>query len=564
MNKSSQPEAEGVLFPPGPKNDRSTNEASKLIFAAAASAIGDESLRKEILEETQWRFRYNKHILKHVQSCLKSTEAALNAAKAGLDYMHNNFEFARDGKLYKLSEAMKTFQGSYYKGFLKGSEPKPENFKLVVPYKNKQLADDALLRQLQKWASYGTIEDSAAASIRAVAERPKWLDLSDRYFVLLGAGSAMGPFSVLMSLGANVIAIDLDRPSIWNRLLNIAKNSCGTLIFPLKKPQNEIQSEEELCNQAGADLITRCPEIANWLVSDEIYPRKPPIVGSYVYLDGDRHVKVNLACDAIIERMIAKSKQKNDPLTLAFLCTPTDVHVIPSDARRAAEANYHSFGWRNLLLLPLRAFSGRKILVKNALPPIASDRGSGKELCLVDGLVVAQGPNYALAKRMQHWRAILARDQGCIVSSHVAPSTSTASVVHNRQFAWGYDGMPYFVPFEIFEQQTSNAVMTAILINDLNDPRTVAHPNIALENPLALFREAAFHGGVWRAGYKVGSIGEVSVLVHFVKVVLRPLVVLLLVVLVSFLWRRFHHLVLSEAAELMSMVYCSWLPASLR
>ena len=33
----------------------------------------------------------------------------------------------------------------------------------------------------------------------------------------------------------------------------------------------------------------------------------------------------------------------------------------------------------------------------------------------VDAIVVAQGPNYALAKRMQHWRAIVARDAGCIV-----------------------------------------------------------------------------------------------------------------------------------------------------
>ena len=38
-------------------------------------------------------------------------------------------------------------------------------------------------------------------------------------FVLLGAGSAMGPFEVLMSLGANVVAIDLDRPFIWKRLI---------------------------------------------------------------------------------------------------------------------------------------------------------------------------------------------------------------------------------------------------------------------------------------------------------------------------------------------------------
>jgi hypothetical protein len=48
-----------------------------------------------------------------------------------------------------------------------------------------------------------------------VVTSPGQLDLSKRYFVLLGAGSAMGPLQVLLSLGANVIAVDLDRANIW-------------------------------------------------------------------------------------------------------------------------------------------------------------------------------------------------------------------------------------------------------------------------------------------------------------------------------------------------------------
>jgi len=209
------------------------------------------------------------------------------------------------------------------------------------------------------------------------------------------------------------------------------------------------------------------------------------------------------------------------------------VHVIPEDARKAALANYNSLDWRNLLILPIRALSG-KMLQKNALPPIKAK--DGKEFSIVDGLAVAQGPNYALAKRMQHWRAIVARSSGCTVSSHIAPSTATASVVHNRQFAWAYDGMPYFKPLEIFEQETSNAVMSAILLHDLNNNKAVARPDVPLRNPLEMFKENSFHGGIWRAAYKVGSIGEVSVLVHFVKV-LRPALFALLVVIVAVLWR---------------------------
>jgi hypothetical protein len=37
--------------------------------------------------------------------------------------------------------------------------------------------------------------------ILKVVRDKKWADLSDQYFVLMGAGSAMGPYSVLLSLG---------------------------------------------------------------------------------------------------------------------------------------------------------------------------------------------------------------------------------------------------------------------------------------------------------------------------------------------------------------------------
>jgi hypothetical protein len=46
-------------------------------------------------------------------------------------------------------------------------------------------------------------------------------------------------------LGANVIAVDLDRPNIWKRLIDIARNSCGKLYFPMKVPF-------DVCHQTDA------------------------------------------------------------------------------------------------------------------------------------------------------------------------------------------------------------------------------------------------------------------------------------------------------------------------
>jgi hypothetical protein len=171
--------------------------------------------------------------------------------------------------------------------------------------------------------------------------------------------------------------------------------------------------------------------------------------------------------------------------------------------------------------MALSLLSGGTMLRKNAKKPVP---GMGGDYYLVNGVSVAQGPNYILAKRMQHWRAILARRSGCVVSSNIAPSTSTASVVSNRTFAWAYEGMPYFKPYEIFAPETSNAVMTALLMYDLNDTSSAGNPKNLHGNPNQLFSFGSFHGGVWRCAYEVDSIGEASVFLYFGRVA-QPYVV---------------------------------------
>lgn len=362
---TQNPNPEGINFPLTKKGDRSTTETSKAIFSSSISKI-DATTASNIEKESNWRNRYNKHLVEHVRKSLSSPKAALEAAEAGLEYLHNNFEFIREGKTYKLAEAMKVFTGSFQTGFIKGEKPKPAKFEYEVPYQGKILKGEALVKQLKQWAEYGTIEPSAQKAIQEIAQHPELIDLSNKYFVLLGAGSAMGPYSVLMSLGANVIAVDLDRPNIWSRLIPVAKKSCGTLTFPLKIPQSEIKSDEDLYKNAGSNLITQAPEINNWLQT--VYPDKQLIVGCYVYLDGEAHVKVALACDAIMKGMSESRKS-----SLAFLCTPTDCHVIPEEAYKAALQNYNSTSLDNLVLLPIKLLFGSKYLVKNAEPKIEAN-----------------------------------------------------------------------------------------------------------------------------------------------------------------------------------------------
>ena len=93
------------------------------------------------------------------------------------------------------------------------------------------------------------------------------------------------------------------------------------------------------------------------------------------------------------------------------------------------------------------------------------------------------------AKRIQHWRAIVAKEDDHVpVSTNIAPSSSTKSVTSNSLLAAAYEGTEYFPPIEIFEPETSNHVMTAMLLNDICDKNSVAYPNgKALSNPLYIF-----------------------------------------------------------------------------
>ena len=509
MAPKAKPPAKGLVFPLDDKNARSSTKPAKAILAAAVGAVNANKADK-ILKERNWRFGYVKHFVSMVEEQCTSPQNALKIAQAGLDKAHEIFEFiGTDGSSKSLKEAMAAKNDTkFHTGFVKGEASAMSSMKeLEVPYKGKILRGDALKAQVNKWVAVGTIEPDCGQEIIKVIDNPQWMDkssLKDKYFCLLGAGSAMGPFEILMSLGANVVAIDLDRPHIWKRLIKRVKASSGTLTFPVKVDPKSCADEDALCNASGCNLFTETPMIRDWLV--DIYPGKSMCIGSYAYLDGALHVQVSLAMDAICGDL----SEKRPNTSLAYLCTPTDAHLIPKDAWAASAEHYKDYSGRlfckftHLCYNFISQFAGmfmrlfgKQFLVKNNKPPVGGDGG---EYYMVNGLVVNQGPNYALAKRMQHWRAVIARSKGCIVSSNIAPSTSTVSVVHNRQFAWAYEGMPYFKPFEIMAPEVSNSVMTALLFFDLNDKSSSGNPENKLNNPNQLFQFGSFHGGVWRCG----------------------------------------------------------------
>ena len=518
------PPPKGLVWPVTNRKtgDRSTAKTNQAIWVKAVEAA-DADAAKAAKKEKGWRFGYVPHVEANVRVSLKSPDAALAVADAGLTAAHDLFEFVRDDKTVKFSDAMKTFKGSFKTGFMegesKGKDKGPRSVK--VPYagtvgkpyyagKKKlmngaaPLEGDVLKEQLDTWVNYGVIEPDCREAITACIDHPEWLDLSNHYFILLGATSAMGPLPLLLSLGANIIAIDIDIPPVWEKLFKMVRESSGTLTYPIKgKPSKNLDdmTDGELAKISGANLLEDVPEIANWLC--EVCPEDKITIGNYTYLDGEKHVRLALACDAVISKLAAK----RDNLAIAFLCTPTDCHPIPKDAYDAAIANKKGAPFWQALW---------PICESNVLKPVTPAKGDA--IYLVDGIVGRQGPNYILAKRLQHWRAIKERAVGHVISSNIAPSTATLSVVSNGLFAAGYGGMHLFKPFEVMYQQTSNAVMGALLIHDISNKKAWAFPQYKLANPLQLFEHGSFHGGVWRSGFKIASIGEISAMIYWMAI----------------------------------------------
>lgn len=66
-------------------------------------------------------------------------------------------------------------------------------------------------------------------------------------------------------------------------------------------------------------------------------------------------------------------------------------------------------------------------------------------------------------------------------------------------------------------KETTNVVMTAMLLSDVFYSKPVKYGSATKkgENTLALFSKGGVHGGVWRAGYTLETVGPPSVIVHF-------------------------------------------------
>ena len=342
-------EEEGVVLPADASGKRPTTSLNCGAFAASLEGVDAEAAAACKQDEARWRRRYARHVVANVEVSARNPEAALQVATDGLAYLHREMHFLRGGKETSVAQAMKTYtDDAFWTGLVRGSGTRADDA-LAVPYKGQLLQGDALRSQIERWVKAGVIEIDTGVALLSAVEDPASVDLSGTTFVLLGASSAMGPLPLLLSLGAHVCAVDIDRPAIWQRLLAAAAASPGSMSFPLRRgsgapPTQEAadalvaQGGEELYAACGCNLLTEAPEIRTWLLG--ISPRDNLVCGCYAYLDGALFLRLAVAMDCVAAELV-----HHRAATLAFLCTPTDAHLVPATAREAAARNNRAGLW---------------------------------------------------------------------------------------------------------------------------------------------------------------------------------------------------------------------------
>jgi hypothetical protein len=496
----SEASEQGVVFPLGDDGRRSTTATGRAVWADAVRPV-DADLATRIEAERDWRRGYVERVVEVTAVGTRSPDSAVAVARAGLEALDRRMRFERAGDSCSVAEAVRGGKGALGTHRTAGQGERQQE--LVVPYDGEQLRGSALLRQLDAWVERGTVEPSFGEALRRVVAEPSWLDLRDRAFALLGAGAELGPVAPLLSWGAHVAAVDLPVRRVWERLLATAHASAGTLEVPLPPGAS---SDADVAEEAGVDLLSQTPELAEWLVcaADAL----PCTVGSYAYADGARHVQVAVASDAVVDHLL----RERPGTSYAELATPTDAYVVPAELVADAHRRWEGRGWRAVLQAPVRGLT-RGALYAPAYP-VTLLREDGRQIAVADVLVPQQGPNYTLAKRLQRWRATVALAEGRTVSANVAPATSTHSVTKNRLLGAAYAGASSF-GVEVFRPETSRVLMAALLVHDLRSGQpAVAHPD-------DLFVQQSAHGGLWRVGYSPRSVLGVAAVRGLPGAVLR-------------------------------------------
>ncbi len=463
----------GVQFPRTADGGRPSLRVNQEIWADAAEPV-EPALAARIRASTSWRSDYVSSVRELTELGGRSADTVRQVAAAGLAAARSRLTLAESGDDRPLDAVLTAEPGALDTRTLTGEgELVP---RLEVPYLGDRLHGDALRRRLAVWVAHGVVEPSAAAALGRVIDHPGWLRLEGRRVVVLGAGAQTSPLEVLASWGAEVVAVDLPVTDVQERIARAAVAGAGTVHVPVAG------------ERPGADLIADVPGLSGWLGG---FGDRPLVLGFYIYADGPLHVQATVAAELLATRLADSGAQ----VTTAFAGTPSDCYLVPIDVVEDSNARRRLRPRRAFELAVRGASAGR--LYRPAYRDRLVESDDGTTMGVADALVGQQGPNYALAKRLQRWSTIDRWADGRTGSFNVAPPTWTTSVTKNRLLAAGYYGA-HFAGLEVFPPETMQAVMSALLVHDLHQEVDAGHPELAVA-------ANAVHGGYWRVPHDIKS-----------------------------------------------------------
>lgn len=489
--------AVSVDFPRDDAGERPTTPTVTGLVADAIAAT-DAQLAGQVLNTKNWRQDYVGIVRSTTVASAQDARSAATIARDGMDAAYRRFAVtSTDGTDIPLAEwdfasavesarTQRQADGGSAQDtkVVRGAAERVTE--LAIPYRGKQLRGDALIAQLDEWVKRGVIEPSAAHAVKQVIAHPEWLSLPGHTVAMVGAGAEMGPLEMLLNWGATVLAVDI--PRVTDRLVSLAEQGAGELRLPIAAD-----------GSIGGDIVNNTAAIAAWL--DDHADSDDIVYGMYAYADSGMHLRLTLAADLIGQYL----QTKRPHTVLANLATPTDAFVVPAEVVDAAHAAYANRGARgkveDAVSFVTRGTFFTKPYPKNAPGTVG----------VADCIISQQGPNYSIAKRLQRWRAVVSEADGHRVSFNVAPATMTRSVTKNPALKAAYGGAHHF-GVEVFQPETSRALMAALLVFDVMRADVPAGTAVRREHPEELFSDGAAHGGLWRTAWAPRSALTVAAL----------------------------------------------------
>jgi len=460
----------GIDWPVG--SGGKTTATNKAVWAAAATAAGEAELAQGIEREKDWRFGYVPYLERLGR--LLSTDKCKELATAGIAKMYEDFVLrAPDGTTRTLAEVDATPPAAEpaFRTETVAGQAAGQPVEVRVPYKtvageDRVLGEEDLLAVLKEMSDYGTHEKDVDEKVKEMAK----VDLTGRWFALLGAGSELGPFRFLMERGANVIAVRTRRQAEWQKMKEFAASTRGTLYMPVDPTSGEY----------GVDILAQPLQIRDWILS--IFSKAQPAsqdltIGAYTYLDGEANVRVGLGCDLImsgLERLLPNAKVR-----LAFIGSTGISCAITKEMSEGIDQN--------------RADSPLWMRATGCPSPSHGSLSGDTGLHMLHGYMTLQGPNYALAKVLVLWRVLLARH----VSYNNGPPCRTANMVKNPTLKVMLEASSLVKPYQTQDPEFASQIMGLLLAYDVVKGKP--EPKHPLEKAVA----SAFHGGTLRFGFNL-------------------------------------------------------------